>query len=47
VTTACKAGQLAILNDAQLAITFEVRLYRPKKRLSEFAEAMWASAPPR
>lgn len=44
VTTACKAGQLAILGDAQLAITFEVRLYRPKKRLSELAEAMWTSA---
>jgi DNA-binding transcriptional LysR family regulator len=44
VATACKAGQLVILGDARLAIGFEVRLYRPKKRLSELAEAMWTSA---
>ncbi len=46
VATAFKAGQLTILGDAELAITFEVRLYRPKKRLSVLAEAMWASAQP-
>jgi DNA-binding transcriptional LysR family regulator len=46
VASACKAGQLAILGDPQLAIAFEVRLYRPKKRLNELAEAMWISAQP-
>lgn len=46
VASACKARQLVILGDAQLAIGFEVRLYRPKKRLSELAEAVWASAQP-
>ncbi len=46
VAAACKAGQLAVLGDARLAIRFEVRLYRAKKRLSELAEAMWKTAKP-
>lgn len=46
VATACKAGQLTTLGDARLAIAFEVRLYRAKKRLSELAEAMWKTAKP-
>jgi DNA-binding transcriptional LysR family regulator len=46
VAAACKVKQLAVLGDARLAIAFEVRLYRAKKRLSELAEAMWKTAKP-
>ena len=46
VAAACKARQLAVLGDEGLAIAFEVRLYRAKKRLSELAEAMWKTARP-
>lgn len=44
VATACKAGQLATVGDARLAVGFEVRLFRAKRPLSALAEAVWATA---
>lgn len=41
VGPACRAGQACVLGDAQLAVDFEVRMYRPKRRLGELAEALW------
>ncbi|MBC7548752.1 MAG: LysR family transcriptional regulator [Polaromonas sp.] len=41
VAGACKAGQLQTLGDARLAVTFEVRAYRPKRALSPLAERLW------
>ncbi len=37
-----KAGRLARAGDKRMDIRFDVRVYRPKRRLSPFAEAMWA-----
>ena len=37
----CKAGRLAPAGDKGMDIHFDVRLYRPKRRLGEFAEAVW------
>ena len=42
VAQECKAGQLVVLGDAHLEIGFEVRAYRPKRRLSPLAERFWA-----
>jgi DNA-binding transcriptional LysR family regulator len=41
VTTACKDGRLAVLGDVSLVVAFEVRLYRSKRRLGPFADAVW------
>lgn len=35
------AGRLARAGDKRFDIRFDVRVYRPKRRLSPFAEAMW------
>ena len=37
----CKAGQLVVLGDARMEVRFDVRLYRPKRRLGPLAEAVW------
>jgi DNA-binding transcriptional LysR family regulator len=39
---ACRAGQLEVLGGRALEIDFEVRMARPKRRLSPRAEALWA-----
>ena len=36
-----KAGQLLPLGDKRLEIGFDVRIYRPKRRLSPLAESLW------
>lgn len=41
VSGACKAGQLKVLGDAPLAVRFEVRAYRAKRRLHPLAERLW------
>ncbi|NMM07653.1 LysR substrate-binding domain-containing protein [Polaromonas sp.] len=41
VSGACKAGQLVVLGDARLEVSFEVRVYRAKRRLNALAERMW------
>lgn len=38
----CKAGVLALAAGKGLEVKFDVRLYRPKRRLSAFAESLWA-----
>ncbi len=37
----CKAGRLALAGDRAMEIRFDVRLYRPKRRLSPAAEEFW------
>lgn len=37
-----QAGRLARAGDTRMDIRFDVRVYRPKRRLSPFAEAMWS-----
>lgn len=37
-----KAGRLARAGDKRLDIHFDVRVYRPKRKLSAFAESMWS-----
>lgn len=37
----CKAGRLASAGDKRMEIKFDVRLYRPKRRLGPLAEALW------
>jgi DNA-binding transcriptional LysR family regulator len=41
---ACKAGRMALAGDRRAAAAFEVRLYRPKRRLHDLGEAVWRSA---
>lgn len=41
VATLCKQNRLAKLGDTRLEVVFEVRLYRPKRRLSALAEEVW------
>jgi DNA-binding transcriptional LysR family regulator len=41
VAMACKEGRLATLGDIRMVIAFEVRLYRSKRRLGPFADAVW------
>ena len=36
-----KAGKLARAGDKRMDIRFDVRVYRPKRKLSAFAETMW------
>ena len=38
----CKAHRLAPAGDKRMEIKFDVRLYRPKRRLGPLAEALWA-----
>jgi len=40
----CKAGRMALAGDRRMEVRFEVRLFRPKRRLHSLAEAVWASA---
>lgn len=37
----CAAKRLALVGDARLEVQFDVRLYRPKRRLSSLAESIW------
>ncbi|CAN7154803.1 LysR family transcriptional regulator [Acidovorax sp. LjRoot118] len=37
----CKAQRLALAGDARMEVRFDVRLYRPKRRLMPLAEAFW------
>jgi DNA-binding transcriptional LysR family regulator len=39
-----QAGRMALAGDPTTAVGFEVRLYRPKRRLHALAEAVWRSA---
>ncbi len=39
----CKAGRLALAGGPRLEIRFDVRLWRPKRRLSLFAESIWSA----
>jgi DNA-binding transcriptional LysR family regulator len=41
VMAACHSGTLCRVGSARLAVRFEVRLYRPKRRLSPLAERVW------
>lgn len=43
----CKALRLAHAGDARMEIRFDVRLYRPKRRLGPLAEALWKALAPR
>lgn len=43
----CKALRLAHADDARMEIRFDVRLYRPKRRLGPLAEALWEALAPR
>lgn len=38
----CESGLLALAGDSSLNVHFDVRLYRPKRRLSAAAEQLWA-----
>lgn len=37
----CKAQRLALAGDTRMEVRFDVRLYRPKRRLGPLAEALW------
>ncbi|KQR43097.1 LysR family transcriptional regulator [Acidovorax sp. Leaf160] len=37
-----QAGRLALAGDKRMEIRFDVRMYRPKRRLGPLAEALWA-----
>ena len=37
----CKSGRLAPAGSPRMEVRFDVRLYRPKRRLSPLAEAVW------
>ncbi|HSV53723.1 MAG TPA: LysR substrate-binding domain-containing protein [Burkholderiaceae bacterium] len=37
----CKSGRLAVAGDKRMEVRFDVRLYRPKRRLSPLAESVW------
>lgn len=43
----CQAQRLARAGDARLEVRFDVRLYRPKRRLGPLAEALWKALAPR
>ncbi len=40
----CRSGLLALAGDRRMEVRFEVRLYRPKRRLHALAEAVWKAA---
>lgn len=37
----CKSGRFAVVGDRRMEVRFDVRLYRPKRRLGTLAEAVW------
>lgn len=37
----CKAGRLALAGNKSMEVHFDVWLYRPKRRLTPFAEEVW------
>jgi DNA-binding transcriptional LysR family regulator len=37
----CKAQRLSLAGDARMEVRFDVRMYRPKRRLTPLAEAFW------
>jgi len=37
----CKSGRLALAGDKRMEVRFDVRLYRPKRRLNPAAERVW------
>lgn len=39
----CQAGRLVVLGTPRLAVRFDMRLYRPKRRLGALAESLWES----
>ena len=39
----CQSGRLARAGDERMQVRFDVRMYRPKRRLSPWAEALWAT----
>lgn len=39
----CQARRLAPAGDARMEVRFDVRLYRPKRRLGPLAEALWTA----
>jgi DNA-binding transcriptional LysR family regulator len=41
VRLACHSGLMAPAGDRKMEVRFEIRLYRPKKRLSPVGEAVW------
>ena len=43
----CQARRLAPAGDARMEVRFDVRLYRPKRRLGPLAEALWKALTPR
>ncbi|WP_422844528.1 LysR family transcriptional regulator [Acidovorax sp. M2(2025)] len=43
----CRAQRLAPAGDARMEVRFDVRLYRPKRRLGPLAEALWTALAPR
>lgn len=43
VAADCEAGRLAPAGDACLDVGFDVRLYRPKRRLAPLAERLWSA----
>ena len=42
----CATGQLASAGGKHLEVAFDVRLYRPKRRLSAPCEAVWRALAP-
>ena len=44
VQSDCQAGRMAVAGERNAAVGFEVRLYRPKRRMHALAEALWRSA---
>lgn len=43
----CKSGRLVQVGGRRMEVRFEVRLYRPKRRLSPLAEDVWRAMTPR
>lgn len=39
----CAAARLATAGDRRMEVRFDVRMYRPKRRLAPWAEALWAT----
>lgn len=39
----CKGGELTVAGDRRMEVRFDVRLYRPKRRLGPLAEQVWAA----
>ncbi len=43
----CKAARFAVVGDKRMEVRFDVRIYRPKRRLGPLAEAVWQAIPSR